>query len=368
MKNSITNRQFFFIIIISSAGFSTTALPRIMLGAGTGAWFVMILGAVFFCLNIFIITYLGNKYKGMTLFEYSQVIIGKKAAYLFGGIYALYFLILLAFIIRTSADVIKSEILYKTPILATIILVIIISLYAASKGLTKVGRILEFLGTIILIIGVLLYSITFSHSHIMNIMPLFELSEMNAYLEALPFTIYAFLGFEIITCVAFTNSNGTKSIKTSIGAIVFFCLFNILTLESCYGLLGIDDIANYDYPLIAAIRRLDIHSLQFAKRLDLFFIIIWLLTIFCSTTLLLFAVKEYASKLAPRIPTNILWPLISIAACLIGLSIPSAEEAERYFIQFVVHIGLIPAFVIPLLLFTIHLYKNRSRKHRVTMG
>lgn len=332
--------------------------------AGTGAWLVLLLAAVFFSFEIFIIVYLSYVYKGKTLFEYSKILAGKVATYCFAALYAVYFTIMLAFIIRSSADIIKAEILYKTPIWATMLLITSISLYAASKGLTNIGRLIEFLGLIILPIGFVLNTITFHQGNILNIMPLFDASQKDVYIHALPSAIFGFLGFEVITIIPFSASNGAKAIWTSILSIFVLCFFYILIVESCYVVLGVDDIVNYDYPLITAIRRLDINVLQFAKRLDLFFIIIWLSSIFCSLSMLIFTAAEYTRRFVRKINLNILLVCICALACFMGLLVPNSEEVGSSFLWFATYVGLIPAFVPPFVLFILHLFRGPAARRK----
>ncbi len=256
MENGVTNRQLFFIIAISAFGFSAAELPRILgESAGTGAWLTLLLASVFFAFNVSIITYLGYVYKGKSLFEYSRLLAGKTVSGLFAAIYFAYFFMMLSLTVRSSADTIKSEILFKTPVWATMLLIFSISLYAASKGLSNIGRIIEYLGLIVLITGCVLHLITFTQGSFLNVMPLFDPSQTSRYISALPSTIFVYLGYEVITIVPFTKRNGAKAIWTAVLSIVAVCFFFILIVMSCYAILGLDDIVNYDYPLIIAITR-----------------------------------------------------------------------------------------------------------------
>jgi spore germination protein (amino acid permease) len=334
--------------------------------AGTGAWLTLLLGAVFFAVDAFIIAYLGYAYRGKTLFEYARLLAGKTMACLIAIIYMMYFFVLLTFIIRFSADIIKDEILFKTPVWATMLLLLTISLYGASKGLTNIGRIIEYLGLIILIIGFVLHFMCFSQGNILNIMPMFDPSVKNLYFEALPGTIFCFLGFEIITIIPFSKRNSSTVLWTAIISIFVLCIFFIMIVESCYAILSVEDIINYTHPLIVAIRRLDIAILQFAKRLDLFFIMIWLAAIFCSVSIISFTTAEYTKKLVPKLKGNRILIAIGTLAFIAGLLLPNAEEVSKLFIRFVTYFGLIPAFAIPLILLIIHIFrpKNDVKKDR----
>jgi len=371
LENGVTNRQLFFIIIISALGFSASELPKILgESAGTGAWFTLLLATAFFAVDVFIIVYLGYVYKEKSLFEYSRLLVGKTVSGLFAVIYLVYFFIMLSLIVRSSADTIKAEILFKTPVWATALLILTISLYAASKGLTNIGRIIEYLGLISLVTGFILYFITFTQGDFLNVMPLYDLEEKNRYFNALPSTIFCYLGYEVITIIPFTERNGVKALWTAILSMLVLCCFFILIVESCYAILGLDDIVNYNYPLIIAIRRLDIAIFQFAKRLDLFFIMAWLTSVFCSLSILSFTTAEYVRKLAPKLNKNLALTLTGALAFGSGLIIPNAEDVSELFVRFINYFGLIPAFGIPMLLLIIHFIRagNKSLKKLQNSG
>ena len=364
MKDGVSKIQLFFIIVISALGFGAMEIPRIMGDtAGTGAWLTLLIAAAFFSIDVFIIVFLGYAHKGESLAEYSQFLAGKTVTYFFEVIYIAYFIAMLTFIARSAADIIKNEILINTPIWATMLLILTISLYAASKGLTNIGRIVEYLGFIVLIITFILCSINFTQGNILNIMPLFDPSEKGNYFNALPSAIFCFLGFEVITIIPFSDSNGKRAFGTAIFSIIALYFILILIVESCYSILGVDDVVNYDYPLFVAIRRLDITILQFAKRLDLFFIMAWLTSVFCSVSMFSFTAAEYTKKLFSKDKANLILIIIGILAFCSGMLLPNAEEESKLFVQFTIWFGLIPAFIIPFILFIIHLCKSGKRPY-----
>lgn len=363
MNNGVTNRQLFFIIIVSMMGFSAVEIPKIMVeAAGTGAWFSLLIGAVFFALDVLMLVYLGEVYKGKSLFEYSQLLIGKIGSGVFCVIYILYFFILLTFVVRTSADIIKAEILYKTPLWSTMLLLLSVSLFAASKGVTHLARISEFLGLIVLIVGFILQFTTFTQGNLLNMLPLFESEEIGRYFRALPSTIFCFLGFEVITIIPFTKRNNKNSFWAAPAAVLLLCLYFIIIILSCGSVLGVDDIIHYDYPLLTAIRRLDIASLDFAKRLDLFFIMAWLTSTFCLTSMLSYTTAAYTKKIFPKLNRHILLIVIGLLAFATGSIIQNAEDFSRLFFRFTTHIGLFPAFAIPFILFLVHLCRAKSKR------
>lgn len=137
-----------------------------------------------FVFDVVLIIHLGCLYRGKPLAEYSELLVGKAISRIFCGIYMVYFFIFLAFFVRSAAEIIQAEILYKTPVWATMPLIMSVSLYAASKGPTNLGRILEYLGLIVLITSFILQIIAFTQGNPLNNLPLIDPAETSRYIQA----------------------------------------------------------------------------------------------------------------------------------------------------------------------------------------
>lgn len=82
MTNSITNRQMFFILVLTLTSYSIVDISRAMAkSAGTGGWITILATSIIFGLAAMVIVYLNNLFKGKILFDYSKVLVGKAVTY-----------------------------------------------------------------------------------------------------------------------------------------------------------------------------------------------------------------------------------------------------------------------------------------------
>lgn len=363
MQNHVTNRQLFFIIFFTLVGYTVIELPRTMAeSSGTGAWFTIALAAVFFMFAASIIAYLGCMFKEMTLFEYSRLLTGKFTAYIFAVIYAVYFFGVLSMIARSAAEIIKADFLHKTPIWAISFIMLITSYYAASKGITNLGRIFSFYGIFIILMAFAIHTILFFVGDLNNIRPFFDPSEAGKYINGTLTTILAFLGYEVITVIPFSKNNGKKAVYYTAGAILAAGLLYVYVVESCYAVVGVDDIVNYRDALIVAIRRVDVEFLQFLKRLDIVFILAWLAAIFCTINILIYTLNEYVCKILPQKSKPVTLPIVTLFVYIAGLIPGEFKTASEILTVFTGYMGLITAFFIPLLLLIIAKVKRYAGK------
>lgn len=358
----VTNRQLYFILFMLTLPYAVITISKTMADLfGTGSW-IFILGATFiYCFAAGLIAYLSNLFKNMTLFEYSQLLVGKFAAYCLSILYMLNSFIFYTFTARAVSEIIKNEIMPNTPLWVTMIVMIIVSGYAVSKGLTNLGRINEIIGIAVIIIGIIINFLMFCNGDVLNIRPLLNFVEPSKYITAFPSTFYILSGFEMMTIIPFTKRNGKKAISAAMLSVVTVGIFLIIISETCYMVLGIEDTSNYNYPLIAAIRRLDITIFQFLKRIDLIFIIIWIFSVFASSIVYLYGAVEYMRKILAKPDDN----RILIAVCIIAFIsslVPRSDVAVNkiltyycdYFSGFLI-------FIIPITLLIIAKVKNNEK-------
>ena len=363
MEKRISNRQLFFLVFVIISGFTMISIPKIMANsAGTGAWIPISIGMIVFSLIISMVISLNSMFKGETLFEYSTKLVGKPLTYVFTIIYMFYFYVVASMIIRANSELVKLELLPKTPIWVTVITIIFFATYAASKGLTNVGRIMEFFGTIIIAFYILLVVIMLIYGDWLNTLPLFDSKEIPSYIKALPLTIMPFLGFEIITVVPITGKN-KKAIRYGTGAIISAGILYILAVYGTYEVLGSEDTGNYGNAFLAAVRRVEIDMFQFLKRLDIVSFAVWLFAIFSSSTIIIYTLSEYTAKLFPKTKGKTILILIAFFIFIATFIPKDIAAVNKIFDYLTTYFGVLPVLIIPSILFiTAKVKKNKREK------
>ncbi len=362
--NAVSNRQLATILFLSLTGYSVIELPKIMAEeVQNGAWFTIITTSVIFACFSLILTYMGTSFYEKTLYEYSMLLIGKRLTQLISIIYIFYFFGVLTLITKSVALVIDSDYLEKTPLNLIVIFCIVPSLYAASKGLTNLARIIEIYGVIILITAIFFHSFMIYKGDILNIRPFFNPDEAGTYFKGILSTIIPFLGIEVITFIPLSKNNGRKIMLISFLTIIFIGFFYALIVETVYMMLSIEDAVNYNDALIIAIRELEVPLLQFFTRLDSIFYIVWLMAVFATMSIVLYGVKDYAGKLLPKLNSNIFLIGIGLLNFIVSLFFTELKIITKAF-QLLSYLGLVALVGIPLLLMIV--YKVRKNEGNIS--
>ncbi|QEK10972.1 GerAB/ArcD/ProY family transporter [Crassaminicella thermophila] len=362
MNESLTNRQIAFIIFGVLVGYGVMGLPKnVAENTGTGGWFTLLIATIITMVITYMLTYLSYVHKNKTIYEYSQLLTGKVVTYIFMILYIFYYFLVFSMLGRISCETIKLSILLKTPVWALSFVFFSISYYALTKRLRVIARLCEIYGVIIIFASVMMYLAIFTQGKLVNIKPFFILEDLPVYMKASVKLIFPFLGIEILTIIPFDKKNGKNVFKYTIFMVAFIGLFYILVAESCISVMGVDGIIHYNDALLATIRRTDIKSLQFVRRLDGIFLVIWTMAIFCTMIIWAYGGVLLLSKWFKKIPFNLLSFTVVFLAYIVSL-IPSTFDQVQKILDYMGYYGFVCIIVIPSILFFITKVKKYDKK------
>ncbi|MBF8982839.1 endospore germination permease [Lutibacter sp. B2] len=363
MKETLTNRQIAFVLFGVIVGYGVLSLPKnIAENAGTGGWFTLLIGTSIAIIFVYILTYLAYVHKNKTIYEYSNLLVGKFITYIFMIIYIIYFFMLFTMIIRMSCEAIKLTVLIKTPVWALCFSFLSVVYYAVIKRLGTIAKICEIYGLMIMVSAIIIHLSIFTHGKLINLRPFFVVEDISAYLKGTLTTVFPFLGIEILTIISFNKKENNKKIFKHIAwMIVFIGIFYILVVESCISVMGADSIIYYKDALISTIRRVDIKSLQFLERLDGIILTIWIMSILCTLFLEAYASIFLISKVFKKSNFKGLAFIVMILSFIVAQMPKSLDEVEQI-LEYISYVGIVTAGVIPTILFLITKVKKYDKK------
>lgn len=366
MNESVSNRQIFVYMFFALAGITVISLPRTMaVNAGTGGWFTLALSTLLFLIPTAALATLNRMFPEQTLFQYATLLVGKVLAVVLSVVYAVYFLGIFAFIAREVSEIIKADFLYKTPLKFILFILVATSLYVTSRGMANLGRILEMELYFAIFVIIALHSMMFFNGDTYNLRPLYNPTKTPEYFKAVANGVPAFLGFEVLAVLPFHKSNLRRGRLYALLAILAVGLTYIYIVESCYSILGVDDIINYDDAMIVAVRRIDAPYLEIFRRVDLIFLVAWLTAVLSTLNIYNYGFHSIACSLFPRAGK---WPVMVVvgaAAFVIGMWPSCYVTNQKYFDQFVYTLAPFTGFLIPaVLLIMTRIRKNVIPKNR----
>lgn len=365
MNETVTNRQIALILFGIIAGYGAMGLSKNMAEeSGTAGWIPLLIATVFAIFITYIFTYLGYIHKNKTIYEYSELLVGKVLTILFVAIYIIYFFMFFTLEVRLVSEVIKQTILLQTPVWVLSLIMLLIIFYTLTKGLKVIARVCELYGVIIILFAFSLHILLLTQGKLINLKPFLGSSNIFTYLRSSLKTIIPFLGMEILAVIPFDKKeNNRKIFKYTTFMIVVIGLLYIIIVESCISVTGVDSIIYYKDALLASVRRIDIPWLQFFRRLDGIAIIAWIMAVYCTMTLFSYGSVFLISKIVKKFHFNFI-ALITLVLSFIISSIPKTYNETNKLLDYDGYLGLLTAVVIPVILLIMTKVKKYDKKNQ----
>lgn len=195
-KGVISTNQFIWLLFITVTSFATIHVPRLlMLQAGRDAWLSVILAWFLDVLLAVVYAYMGVRFPGQNMVQYSMTILGKLGK-IVGIMFPIFFLMVSAIIQRGFSIMINTAFFPKTPIEIILISSYIVIGYAALKGIEVIGRACEIIGPVDLFSLIILFLLVIPVINIDRLKPQLANGIYPA-LSGTPF-ILSFIGICII--------------------------------------------------------------------------------------------------------------------------------------------------------------------------
>lgn len=353
----------FFILLLTLAGVTSVSLPRTMAQeAGVGSWFTLIITAVLYAVPASLIVSLNRMFRGEVLFDYSKRLVGKFGSFLLGIFYMLYFLLVTSFFCGNMANILSGNFFPNTPPLGIILIGVPFYAYTAYKGIRTVARFCEIVGLLFITVAVIIHVVMLTQGEFHHIQPFFVPEDTLSYLKAIPATITSFLGIEVMTLIPITQQDRKKAPKSVFFMILIIGLFFILIVESSIMMIGMNEVKNNNNALISAIRHIELPTLSFFERMDVFYLTAGFLGMYAAKSIALLSTIEYACKILPKIKRIIIVVAVTTAMVVIDAIYFINEGFVEFFKIFFLSAGNAAAVGIPLILLILAKVKGHAYK------
>jgi spore germination protein (amino acid permease) len=280
-----------FVAIIG--GINIVIMPARLAPISTGGvWVTMFITGAIFILPLLAFCYLGNKFPCESMQQYLPKVIGKVAAKIVLVAYYLYFSFAFIYFSKEFVYMLKIEALPKTPFIVLLALIFITAIYATSKGIKNVGRLMEFWIAISIPLIIIVHIVMFEEGEVINMMPLFEKEQIGNYLKGVRMALSGFFGIEILNFIPFDNKKRKSRKWYLLSALLAGVVLYLIVIYSSYSILTIDDTGNFSNSLFAALRQIRIPALQIFARIDILSIIDWMIVSIGSICLLVYAISS----------------------------------------------------------------------------
>lgn len=362
MNKHLSNRQIAFMLFGVIVGYGSMDIAKnVVENAGSAGWITLIISTSIAMIITYIITYIGYIHENQTLYEYSEKLIGRNITAIFIIIYVVYFFSIFTMITRMTNEVIRLTILVKTPVWTLNLIFLLVVYYAVIKELRIISTICEFYGILIIFAAVFIEFIIFTQGKLINLRPFLGDGNIQTYIEAVPKTIFPFLGMEVIVLIPLHREDNTKIFKYVISMIGVIGFLYIIIVESCISVIGVDDIVHYKDTFIAVLRRTDVPYLEFLRRLDGVFLIIWIMSVFCTIIIFAYGTVFFISKYVKNIKFSFITLIVLIVSFIVS-QIPKTIDEVQESLKYIGYLGLVCSIVIPVILLSLTKVKKYDKK------
>jgi spore germination protein (amino acid permease) len=270
-KGRITTNQFIWLLFCIITSFAVLHTPGLLIvQAGRDSVLSVIFAWILDVLLAVVYAYMGIRFPGQNMAQYSMTILGKKIGKLVGIMFPLFFLMVSALLESGFAILLHVAFFPKTPVEIILLVSYATVAYAVLKGIEVLGRVCEFLGPIYLISLLLLFLLIIPDIHFENLKPQLEngiFPAVSGGLLILCFMgICIEMGLYIPICDHPENGFLSKFSAVSIGSVMIS-----LIVTSSIGVFSIAQSKNMFSPSLRLARY--IHLTVFLQRLE----VIWLM-------------------------------------------------------------------------------------------
>ncbi len=238
------------------------------------AWVTVILAGICALVSLWMINRIARTFPNDTVIEYNCKIFGNFIGNMLNITLGLYYLFFSITGIRIMAEVVRAEMLPFTPIGAIIAAMMLVIIYSGWNGLMPIIRIFESGLPITLILMILFFLLAFFRADWTQLQIPFQKGVLPI-LNALPQTIYSFLGYEVLFLYYPFLTRKENSFSSGAIAIVAGALFYAFLVLGTIVTLGPDVSITQTYPVVDMTKTIEVVR-QFVERAELLLIMLWL--------------------------------------------------------------------------------------------
>ena len=316
-KGVISTNQYIWLLFCIITSFATLHVPRLLiLQGGRDAWLSVVFAWFLDVLLAIVYAYMGIRFPGQNMVEYSTTILGKKLGKIAGLLFIIFFLLVSATLQKGLSLIIISAFFPNTPAEVILITSYIVVGYAVLKGIEVIGRVCEILGPIYLASLIILFLLVIPELKIDRLKPQLELG-LYPSLSAVP-VILSFIGVCIIMgmYIPICNRPGNGFIGKFIAVSLGSSMIILLTISSI-GVFSWPQSKNMIAISLELARH--IHIGDFFQRVE----VIWLMT---------------ASGAAIITSANLIWAFSSGLSQILGLKAYKPLVIPSILVSFVIGI------------------------------
>ena len=357
----LSPRQFFFIIISFIIGSASLFVPEII--AGKDAWISTILSTLIGAVILLIIVHLQNKFKGLTIVEYSELLLGKLLGKLLSTLFIFNAFLISLLIIEDLVILFGIAIIPGTPHIVYRSGIVLLVAYAIYSGIESIGRLAELYVFPIIILLLFLPLLTIHLLDFTMLLPVLSDGIKPVIAGSIASLTFPFAEVAMLAMILPAVTSGPKN--TSYFILGYFLAGGLLTIRTivAISIFSADVVGKLQLPIFQVYRLVAIG--EFLNRIEGLFIFIWILGFFTKLMASLYGVVlgigqifNMKDKQSLIIPVSLLVIFIS------GFMFPSTVFFVYFDIFILPFITISMNILFPLLLLVLSFFYNNDTEEQ----
>ena len=280
LNDKISMRQFQILLMLDIFGTGVIILPRkAALLAGRDGWIAFMLTIVLALFAVLLITRLVSRFPNKTLYEYAGTLVTRPIAFVLVFGLVIRIIIGMACELKFFVEIAKHVLLYNTPFTVIAASLLLVSAYAAGKGIETRARIGQIIIWIIFIPLVFVFIVIGANVDFSELKPILHYSDSTQIFSGAFHMLFAFSGIEFILLISpYLNRHKhiTKRAISGIFAIgVFMCIIIIMAISR----FGPYNLQNQMWPVLEMMDMAPIPG-SFIERQEAIMMSFWILSVF----------------------------------------------------------------------------------------
>jgi len=316
--------------------------------AGRDAWLASLVGLAVGLAVAVIISFLGQRFPGKTIIEYTEILLGKFIGKAVSALFLTFFIYLAALTLWDFGVFISNSLLVGTPMVAINIIGILVAVYTARYGLEVIARVNQIFLPLIIISVVAASTIIFTmpNTNLSNVLPVLE----NGIKPLLAGTakVADWLGEAIVLgmVIPFLHPKKNAQSVAMMGVLISSIILTLVSLV-VVATFGANSPTLF-FPFYSTVLLIEISRVL---RLDVVITTIWIIGAFIKISFLLYIIAHGTAQWFKLDKHNFL--ILPLAVIILSLSLiilHSVTEYENISLQisgYLLFISLmLPAFLL----------------------
>ena len=287
-----------FIEVITITMYFDTSIYILKQNIGINSWLAVIISSILGFIPLLLTIYISNYQEDNHIFKKINSLFGNKVGSIINIIIAIINFIIASSLLYNTSDFIISQFLYRTPILVSMSLLIILSIYHNTKGINVISNV----SFILIIFNIILFLTSFLSQlgaiKLDNFLPFLK-EDMHSFIPTI-IKIFSINTLPLFITMVIPKNDLTrphKYNKTLIIAYLIGSLIALLTTIQTYGVLGQYLVKIFEYPEYILLKRIKLFG--FLERVENIISIQWIIGSYIYITLLIYTISKsiYPNKI-----------------------------------------------------------------------